>query len=136
MATGASVDSAAEHAGIAGKTLRDWLKLPEGRQMVAEYERDQMERTNRLVAAGQSLAVQTLIRAMAEAPRWNDRIRAATAMSQIGPKEVIVTGRDGGPIEVSSSTSTLVERLAQMRERHIEAIEANAVEQDDDDSSN
>jgi len=128
LQTGGTIEQAAEAIGTTRQTLKRHLETPEGRGIVREYEADLTERTNRLLAAGQAVALRTLLSAMNEADRWSDRIRAADAFARLGPRQIIVTGGDGGPIEITSSTEALVDRLARMRKANIEAIETSAIE--------
>ena len=133
LQAGATKKAVAQQFGMAESTLRQWLDTPTGRQIIAEYEHDMRERTNRIIASGMGVALKTLLKEMNEADRSADRIRAATAFTSLHDRHVVLTGPDGGPIQVSGHVDALMERIETMRERNIDAIEAQLVDDDDSD---
>ena len=133
LQAGGTREAAAAEIGKTVQTLRFWMDTPTGRQIVNDFEHDLRDRTNRLLVSGQAVALRTLLQAMTEADRWSDRIRAATAFTQLQERTIVVTGPNGGPIEVAPAVTEIMERVANIRARnsHLSIVDADVIDPDD-----
>lgn len=122
---GANYRQIAEELQVDEETVRYHLTSPDGQKALRYAVNELQDRTDRFLASAHLQAIRRLVREMEEATRPSDRIRAASAITMLAAKRIEITGRDGGPIEVDvSSRELLDEKIARMRERSRDIIEA------------
>jgi predicted transcriptional regulator len=125
---GATYKQIASELGIDEETVRYQLLSAEGQRALRWAVNDLQERTDRFLASAHLQAIRRLVREMEEADKAGDRIRAASAITMLAARRIEITGANGGPVEVDTTTATLLdERITRMRERSRSVIDTTAV---------
>jgi len=126
--TGMSVERAAEQLGIPRRTASDLLRTPLATQLLTEAHREIMQRTAHTLVSANLAALQSLVRAMHEAPRWADRIAAARTIAMLGTRQQVeVVGAGGGPVQVESVDE--LDGLIEAASRRLKALDVIDVDE-------
>jgi len=89
LLTQPSQEAAARSVGVAGKTLRTWLKVPEFHRSYLEARREVVGQANARMQQNSGFAASTLLKVMVsqDVPA-SVRIRAALAVMQLSQKSL------------------------------------------------
>jgi hypothetical protein len=124
---GATYRQIATDLEVDEETVRYHLTSPEGQRALRYAVNELQERTDRFLASAHLQAIRRLVREMEEADKPGDRIRAAQAITMLAAKRIEVSGPNGSPIQVDTSTVTMLdERIARMRERSRTVIDTTS----------
>jgi hypothetical protein len=125
---GATYKQIASELSLDEETVRYHLLSAEGQRALRYAVNDLQDRTDRFLASAHLQAIRRLVREMEEADKAGDRIRAASAITMLAARRIEITGANGGPVEVDTTTATLLdERISRMRERSRPVIDTTAV---------
>jgi len=126
---GASPQRIADEMDVHPGSVRRWLREPSAQAAIAQAHMEQVRRVVHMSGQAAASAVRTLVRAMDEAPRWGDKIRAAEAIGRMfGMHQAVEAMHDVAAAD-QDVRRELAERLATMAERaRSNVIEVGVVE--------